>query len=125
MWNYRARVLETLDGDTLRVELDTGFHGRQEEDLRLLAVYAPEKSQPGGSETAQFVRGWVAQLDPKLRWPIEVDTSPNTNPEPDERRSFVRYIAEVRNIATGRSLNDDVRAFLAAHPDWGGGIGAT
>jgi endonuclease YncB( thermonuclease family) len=124
MWNYRAAVLEVLDGDTVRLLVDTGYHGRQEEDHRLKGVWAPEKNQPGGSETAEFVRGWLASLDRARRWPLEVDTEPNSNPEPDERRSFTRYIAEVRNIATGRSLNEDIRTFLAGHPEWPGGVGA-
>jgi hypothetical protein len=125
MWNYRAAVLDVLDGDTVRALIDTGLHGRQQEDLRLKDVWAPEKRQTGGPETTEFVRGWLAACDVRRRWPIEVDTEPNTNPEPDEQRSFVRYIAEVRNIATGQSLNEAVRGFLTAHPGWGGGVGST
>jgi hypothetical protein len=124
MWNYRATILEVVDGDTVRTLIDQGLHGRQQEDLRLVDVWAPESGHPGGTETEMFVRGWMASLDKSRRWPIEVDTVPNTRPEPEERRSFVRYAADVRDIVTQRSLNDTVREFLAGHPEWGGGIGS-
>lgn len=124
MWDYRAAILDVHDGDTVTALVDQGLHGRQEEDLRLKDVWAPELHQPGGPETAEFVRGLVASLDKTRRWPVLVNTEPNTNPEPSERRSFVRYIATIHDIATGRSLNDTIRQFLAGHPEWPGGVGA-
>ena len=42
--------------------------------------------------------------------------------EPTERRSFVRYIGTVYDIATGENINDQVAAFLTGHPEWGSGI---
>lgn len=124
MWTYRAAILAVLDGDTVRALIDTGFHGRQEEDLRLAGVWAPESHQPGGEQAAGVVRGWVAALDPRLRWPVEIVTSLNKRLEPDERRTFTRYVVEIRSIASGASLNEAVRSFLVGHPEWGTGVGA-
>lgn len=124
MWDYRATIIEVADGDTVRALMDQGFGSRQQEDLRLKEVWAPELHQPGGVETAEFVRGLVAGLDKTRRWPVLVTTEPNTNREPSERRSFVRYIAVIHDASTGRSLNDTIRQFLASHPEWPGGVGS-
>jgi hypothetical protein len=122
MWEYRAAIVRIHDGDTLFLLIDQGLHGRQEEPIRLEHVSAPELSDPGGVETLAYVREWCDRLRAGLRWPLLVNTVPNTNPEPDERRTFVRFLGTIRDIAAFRNLNDDVRAFLATHPEWGSGM---
>ena len=42
MWDYRAKLKRIVDGDTLEVIIDVGFHGTQTEQLRLLGVNTPE-----------------------------------------------------------------------------------
>lgn len=118
LWTYRAALLDVLDGDTIRVTLDLGCHVRTQQDIRLTAVSAPELSQPGGVEAQRYVIDWMAELEP-LRWPLLVNTQPNRYGE--ERRSFVRYLGTVADIADGRVLNDDLNAYLAQHPDWPSG----
>ena len=122
MWDYRAALLRVTDGDTIEVLADTGFHGRQEVDLRLTGVSAPERNQPGGSDTAVFVQNWLAaQAMPGFRWPWHVHTEINTKVEPDERLTFTRYLGMVTSFKTGESLNQAVIDYLAAHPEWGSG----
>jgi hypothetical protein len=121
MWDYRAALVRVVDGDTVVLEIDQGFSGRQEEHIRLLDVRAPEKSQPGGVDTWQYVQHWAEQL-PATRWPLRVMTVPNTNPEPSERRTLTRYLGTVVQLAIPfRNLNADVTAYLAEHPEWGPG----
>lgn len=120
MWAYRSALLAVLDGDTIRAEVDLGCHVRTQQDIRLTAVSAPELSQPGGVEAQRYVIDWMARLA-ALRWPLLVTTSPNTRPEPDERRSFVRYLGTVADITDGRVLNTDLAHWLAQHPEWGSG----
>jgi hypothetical protein len=117
MWEYRARLIQALDGDTMRLLIDTGFHGRRVEDIRLLGVHAPELREPGGGETLEFVESWLA--DSSAEWPLRLLTVPNTKPEPEERRSFVRYLGVVTE--GDLSLNAAVDNFLAGHPEWGPG----
>jgi hypothetical protein len=122
VWDYRAALIKVTDGDTIVLLVDTGFHGRQEVELRLAGVSAPELSQPGGVETRTFVGDWLqAHSSPLMRWPLRVQTQTNTNPEPIERRSFTRYIGWVHSFATGMSLNTSVTDFLNQHPEWGPG----
>ena len=66
MWEYRARDLSVVDGDTLRLLVDTGFYARHQVDLRLLDVWAPELKEPGGEETKGFVINWLDMIDPAL-----------------------------------------------------------
>ena len=120
MWTYRAALIDVHDADTLKLELDLGFHVRTQQDIRLLTVSAPELNQPGGTEAAEHVRDWLASVH-DLRWPLLVTTSVNTKPEPDERRTFTRYLGTVSDITDGRLLNDDLRDYLAQHPEWGSG----
>lgn len=122
MWEYRAALIRVIDADTITVLADTGFGGRQQEDVRLLDVSAPELNQPGGPEAKAFVADWMSQLTP-LRWPLLIRTDPNTAAEPTERRSFVRYLATVWDLThQSRCLNVDLRLFLAQHPEWGTGM---
>jgi|SRR5215216_144680 len=122
MWDYRAAALRVIDGDTVVFLTDTGFHGRQEVELRLAEVSAPELNQLGGLETKAFVVGWIEQNGaPLMRWPFRMQTQVNTNPEPAEKRSFTRYIGWIHSFATSRSLNMDVIDYLDQHPQWGSG----
>lgn len=120
MWEYRANVLEVLDGDTLRVHVDLGFYARHQVDIRLSGVKAPEMNQLGGKETKQFVENWCGTLLP-LKWPISITTSVTTSLEPVEKLTFTRYIGFVYKIDTHESLNSAINLFLASHPEWGGG----
>lgn len=122
MWEYRAALVRVVDGDSLYVECDTGFGGRQEEEIRLLGVSAPERYQAGGLESRDFMTAWLGQL-PARRWPILAVTVPNTSLEPLERRTFTRYLATIYDLADrSRCLNADLSVFLSQHPEWGTGI---
>lgn len=123
MWEYRAACLHVIDGDTIRVLADTGFGGRHEVDVRLLGVSAPELSELGGAETRGFIEiEWMGLLQHGLRWPLLIRTSITTTPEPSERRTFIRYLADVTDITSGASLNKDLADYLAEHPEWGSAV---
>jgi hypothetical protein len=135
LWWYRATLDRRADlspsyadGDTVRVLLDQGTGSRQSEDLRLLGVSAPEINDPGGLECRGFLLDFIASA-PAWNWPLLCRTVPNTNPEPTQRRSFVRYMADIWHLdrydgavaVAGRHLNGELRAFLALHSEWGSG----
>jgi endonuclease YncB( thermonuclease family) len=120
VWEYRAALLDVLDGDTIRALVDLGGHVRAQWDLRLADVTAPELRQPGGVESLEYTRAWMAELA-SVRWPLLVRTRVNRNPEPEELRSFIRYVADVYDLHSARHLNGELRAFLVLHPEWGPG----
>lgn len=120
MWEYRAALVRVVDADTLTINLDLGCSVRTEQNIRLLDVSAPEKSQPGGAECTAFTAGWMAGL-PALRWPLVVRTSVTGAVEPTERQTFTRYLAVVCDWKQ-RCLNADLAVFLREHPEWGHGL---
>lgn len=136
MYDYRAKLSDKIrtkgdDGDTILFWLDQGLNDAAEEPIRLIDVKAPESYQAGGLESAQMLRSMLDEVidraqSRRLRWPFMVFTQPNTNPEPDERRSFVRWAGTVYAFdatATGEpSINEQMAEFLASHPEWGNGI---
>lgn len=122
MWEYRAVLLRIVDGDSAVLLFDQGLGGRQEEEVRLIGVSAPERPDPGGPESREFTARWFLNCSPILRWPLMVRTVPNTSREPNERRTFVRYLAEVTDaVDQDRCLNAELAAWLAQHPEWGHG----
>lgn len=126
MWDYRAQLVRVLDGDTIAVLLDQGLSSRQEEHIRLVGAWAPEKGEPGYGEATQFTADWIMLLTqgiPTLRrWPMLVHTMPNTTVEPSEKRSLTRYLGIVYDITDPtKCLNVDLAKFLATHPEWGPG----
>jgi hypothetical protein len=124
VFDYRARLVRVVDGDSAVLEFDTGFGGRQEEEVRLLGVSAPEHYQVGGLQCRDFAAAWFGQGSGTRTWPLHVITVPNTTLEPNERRTFVRYLATVSDVvAPSRVLNVDLGRFLTQHPEWGHGIG--
>jgi hypothetical protein len=128
MWSYRAQFAAPIDGDSLYALLDLGFDVYTHQELRLLGVYAPEHYQPGGGEARQFLIDWMGQVDPTSKWPLLVTTvqaGAKLATGEHQVRTFTRYVATVVDSShpAPRSLNDDINAYLATHPEWGKGIG--
>jgi endonuclease YncB( thermonuclease family) len=96
LWQYRARLVRVIDGDTLVALVDTGFYGRQEVHLRLAGVNAPELHQPGGREAEQALAGaLISNLSPpRPEWYLRVVTLQRERVV-SEVTSFERYVAHV------------------------------
>lgn len=134
MWDNRARRSDKPrtgkgdDGDTVLLISDLGRGVYDEAPIRLKNVFAPETSQPGGKETAKFLDMVLSDIEERAqarhaRWPFIVVTEKNTNPEPDEIRSFVRFVGTLYAADIAECVNDQMIAFLNQHPEWGKGIG--
>ncbi len=117
---WRARVDQIHDGDTVRLIIDVGFDATSRKWLRLRRVFAPELKQTGGPTTKQFTSKWLTSLPPAT-WPLSIDTYRTSGD--NDLVTLERYVAEVRDAATGASLNDAVIAYLALHPKWPSGTG--
>ncbi len=136
-WEYRYRAARSDkprevqdDGDTVLMLLDQGLNGRAEEPLRLADVFAPERKQHGGEETAAFAAEVFGEVEERFRaagrrWPFVVVTEMvQGRHEASEGRSFVRYVAHVWARDTGEYLNEAIADFLSLHPEWGKGVSA-
>jgi len=111
MYEYQARCVEVVDGDTIDVDVDLGFNMRRTIRLRLADVDTHEtygvshnsREYRRGVRETEFVRDWLPSIDAvdPPAWPIMVAT--------DKRGKFGRYLATVTRTADGAVLNDDLR----------------
>ncbi len=58
----KAIVLEVVDGDTLVVDVDTGFEIKKKERIRLAGVDCPDIITEEGKEAAEYVRNQLARV---------------------------------------------------------------
>ncbi|WNM67250.1 nuclease [Arthrobacter phage Wyborn] len=89
---YPAQVVRWLDGDTLEVDIDQGFNGRQREHVRLLDYDAPESHQPlHDAATAR-----AEELAPIGAW-VTLESHKNS------ARSFIRWLGRI-HLDDGRDV---------------------
>ena len=56
MYHYNAKVLEVLDGDTIKLLIDLGFKIQYEITVRLNGINCAEKNTELGRKTKEFVQ---------------------------------------------------------------------
>lgn len=109
-WLWRARVVRVIDGDTLDLEIDCGFHAVRTERVRLLGVNAPEMkgdTKTAGVEAKRTVMAWCDQLElfcGEGEWPYLAETF--------KADAFGRYLAR---IWPADASPDDTFADLSSH----------
>ena len=91
--SFRARCTKVVDGDTVDLYVDTGFHTFRQERFRLAGIDTPElrDRDPNKRELAKEAKAYVIDaLDPagELKWPLRIETEK----VPD---SFGRYICRI------------------------------
>ncbi len=102
-WIWQGRLLRVVDGDTLDVELDAGFHATRTERLRLYGINTPEivgASRVDGLASKAWVRQWMDEnsaADPGV-WRLTIETF--------KTDVFGRYLAVVWSTWSGECLND-------------------
>lgn len=117
LWTYRATVERWVDGDTLDVTLDLGFHTYRRERLRLLAtaggVDAPELTSrdPAERERARAATLRAAMLAP-VGSAVIVQTQRAAAGDP--RDGFGRFLARV--TVGGLDVGDTLIAEGLAEP---------
>ena len=97
LWWYKAEMIDVVDGDTLDVMIDQGFHARRKERVRLLGVNAPEmtgKTKVAGQKAKYFVE----ELIYNNGWFCYIRTS--------KTDAFGRYLADVYWSGLQDSLSD-------------------
>jgi endonuclease YncB( thermonuclease family) len=105
-YDYAVEVVRVVDGDTLDLRVDLGFHMTAELRFRLLGTDTPERHEAGWHECTEATRAWVAAHAGTLR------------AETHKADSFGRWLALVYAPigAGGREyLADVLNALMAAH----------
>lgn len=101
LWHFRASVLRIIDGDTVVLLADTGFHGRHEVHVRIADLNAPELHEPGGQEARLKLTtalGWLS-----VGWPLRVATR-RRETAMTEVTSFERYVADIYVLSSAGDL---------------------
>ena len=96
MYEYKARVLNVVDGDTYDVDIDLGFHIHIHERIRVLDLDTPEKFGEE-RELGRIVREYVeAMLQGRQ---VTIRSKEELLPKTD---SFGRWLCEV--VVDGTSV---------------------
>lgn len=62
-WTVPATVLEVVDGDTVRLELDLGWHIKYTTRVRLAGINAPELKTPEGPPAKAYAETLLKVAD--------------------------------------------------------------
>lgn len=74
---YPARLIRVIDGDTVLLDVDLGFHVRAQITFRLARINCPERGTSGADQATQFTTDWckdreltarTSKGDPYGRW---------------------------------------------------------
>jgi micrococcal nuclease len=58
-YEYHATVIRWVDGDTVELKVDCGFHLTYTDHFRLEGVDTPERGKPGAAEAKAFSNAWA------------------------------------------------------------------
>lgn len=105
MYNYTAKVIRVVDGDTIDVEIDLGFDIWHKVRLRLAHIDAYEQNTVKGRQATAYLKACLEQ-DPL----VEITTL--------KTDKYGRYLAEV--FVKGNSINQNLLKIGYAIPYEGG-----
>lgn len=75
---WKAKHIKTVDGDTIDVSIDVGFHATRYERLRLFGINCPEMkgaTHAEGQKSKDFTDKWLTDNSkPDLEWPFVIQT---------------------------------------------------
>lgn len=108
--SFRARCMKVVDGDTVDLYVDTGFHSFRQERFRLYGIDTPELRARDAVEraAARDAKDYMIELsciEEDIEWPLRIETFR----DPD---SFGRYLAkiyvweEIDGVAEEICIND-------------------
>lgn len=103
-WDFAVEAVNIVDGDTVDLRVDLGFHHSGLLRFRLLDCDTPERHELGWRECTQFTKDWLSGQTGRLR------------AETFKSDSFGRWLARVYAVdaATGerRVLADAINAHM-------------
>lgn len=62
-WTVPATVMRVVDGDTIKLDLDLGWHIRHQINCRIAGIDAPELKTPPGLRAKQFAETLLTSGD--------------------------------------------------------------
>ena len=112
MYTYPCKVLSVIDGDTLDIELDLGFHIKMKERVRLIGVDTPETygryAVPEGKIATDFVIKWVADREARKGDFMYVSSKYNARDKYGRSLGILMWIPPIGDGLMMENLNDDL-----------------
>jgi micrococcal nuclease len=102
MYEYKARLIKVVDGDTIDIEIDLGLHIFHEVRCRLFGLNAPERYTPAGPAATEWL---TVQLVQHPTFMIRTYK--------DKTEKYGRYLVSIYTDSTGISVNQ--RMINAGH----------
>lgn len=106
-WDYAiTEVIRVVDGDTVDLRIDLGFHMTAALRFRILNADAPEHREAGWAECTAFTKAWLEKYAGKMRARTQ------------KADSFGRWLAEVyvpTALGWERVLATDLTALMEEH----------
>lgn len=96
MYEYQAKVIRVVDGDTIDVLVDLGFHINIEMKVRLQGINAPELKEDAGKTARDYL---FSRLYNKS---VIIKT------ERDRQEKYGRFLATV--LLDGQNINEELVA---------------
>lgn len=130
MYEYAAQVVEVVDGDTIKLDVDLGFSIRQKMTLRLYGIDTPEvvgASKAAGLAAKDFLRRLLADgVQGPDGWPIcPVWKRVTIKTFKDKGDKYGRLLALIFVGADPIPVNDKLVAAGHAKPYFGDGVKPT
>jgi len=116
MYEYKAKVIRVVDGDTLELDVDLGFNLRFRDKFRVVGVDTPEVygvkkgsvEYVAGKKASEFTTLMICQTKGNM---VTIRT--------EKSCKYGRYLAEVI-LSDGRSLGEELIKSGNAKPYFGG-----
>lgn len=96
MYEYAARLLKVVDGDTCDLLVDVGFNIHVKQRIRLLGINCAEHGTIAGDDATAYTKAWFDQYGPDLVL--------RTVRDRDDK--YGRMLGRI--VAKTRILNDDL-----------------
>jgi micrococcal nuclease len=101
MYDYQARVLRVIDGDTVKLDVDLGFGIHHHITCRLAAVNAPEANTEAGQRALYWLDDRLVQQD---SWYIQSHRAINA---PLSQDKYGRWIVVIHD-PLGTTINAEL-----------------
>lgn len=96
MYDYQATVIQVIDGDTLKLDVDLGFSVHRHETVRLYGINCPEKNTEAGKAAIAYAANWLVSSGNRVMvYTIK-----------DKREKYGRMLAVIYHDPGAKSLND-------------------
>lgn len=114
VWQFPAFCTNVVDGDTIDVQIDAGFHATRTERLRLLGVNTPELHDADPIKRGAANDAKVFTTQTLLDWSVQDIVKYTLVIETSKSDAFGRYLARVWRRTEAGVVGADLSSLIIA-----------